>query len=368
MEIYFDEQGTSASLAATLERMQHHEGILLLGGVENDYTPEQVNPHLQRSPIPIIGGLFPEIIYDDLHTSRGLLALGLPVRPDVLLVESLSDKEADFGSVLDAFAEEVEVHPTTLVFVDGFASRIGDFLRDIFEVFGLESHFIGGGAGRLTMESSPCIFHHSGLHQDAALLAGLKVASGVGVAHGWTHLEGPFRVTSVKQNTILELDHQPAFEVYAKALAAHGVMIEKERFFETAKTYPFGLDRYTQERVVRDPVVVTDDGALVCVGEIEPESIVHVLQGSIPSLLTAAAESLEKARAAAPVNATQRLFFDCISRVLYMQEEFAQELQAVGGKEGDIIIGALTIGEIANSGFEFLEFYNKTCVMGLLAL
>ena len=59
------------------------------------------------------------------------------------------------------------------------------------------------------------------------------------------------------------------------------------------------------------------------------------------------------------------LFIDCISRVLYLEEAFAQELSAV--HEPDVpLIGALTLGEIANTGEDYLEFYNKTAVIAVL--
>lgn len=50
--------------------------------------------------------------------------------------------------------------------------------------------------------------------------------------------------------------------------------------------------------------------------------------------------------------------FDCISRVLYLDEDFAKE--AVNFKGA---FGALTIGEIACKR-GFLDFYNKTLVVG----
>ena len=59
------------------------------------------------------------------------------------------------------------------------------------------------------------------------------------------------------------------------------------------------------------------------------------------------------------------LFIDCISRVLFLEKNFDYELMTVYD-ESTPMIGALTIGEIANSDKDYLEFYNKTSVVGIL--
>jgi hypothetical protein len=56
---------------------------------------------------------------------------------------------------------------------------------------------------------------------------------------------------------------------------------------------------------------------------------------------------------------------DCISRSLFLGTDFQRELAAID--DGLPMVGALTLGEIANSGRDFLEFYNKTAVVGLIA-
>ncbi len=45
--------------------------------------------------------------------------------------------------------------------------------------------------------------------------------------------------------------------------------------------------------------------------------------------------------------------------------DFSKELAVVSTPDRPLI-GALTLGEIANSGKDYLEFYNKTSVVGIL--
>jgi hypothetical protein len=66
-----------------------------------------------------------------------------------------------------------------------------------------------------------------------------------------------------------------------------------------------------------------------------------------------------------PAGRTIIILIDCISRVLFLGKEFEKEIQAVY-QEDIPLIGALTLGEIANSGRDYLEFYNKTAVVGCM--
>ena len=102
-------------------------------------------------------------------------------------------------------------------------------------------------------------------------------------------------------------------------------------------------------------------------GEVPVESYIDILSGSTKSLVAAArrARRLAAEAYAGPSSDCLTVFIDCISRVLYLQEDFDQELAAVYNS-GDRMVGALTLGEIANSGRDYLEFYNKTSVVGIL--
>jgi hypothetical protein len=48
-----------------------------------------------------------------------------------------------------------------------------------------------------------------------------------------------------------------------------------------------------------------------------------------------------------------------------LEDRFGEEIEAVY-RESTPLVGALTIGEIANSGRDYLEFYNKTSVVAVL--
>ena len=102
-------------------------------------------------------------------------------------------------------------------------------------------------------------------------------------------------------------------------------------------------------------------------GEVSEEAFVHILTGDTSSLVKAAGKALalgEDAFHEKKVNKTI-MFMDCISRVLFLEDNFKSELNAVYDEKIPLI-GALTIGEIANSGKDYLEFYNKTSVVGVM--
>jgi len=172
----------------------------------------------------------------------------------------------------------------------------------------------------------------------------------------------------VERNVIKTLDWRPAFDVYREVVeAVSGQTFTDDNFFDIAKGYPFGINKFDSEKIVRDPIVLGENGAMVCVGEVPEESYLSILRGSVPSLVQAAATALDRSKDdfnhVSPVQTT--LFIDCISRVLFLNEDFDQELKAVYDEQVDLI-GALTLGEIANNGRDYLEFYNKTAVVAIL--
>lgn len=374
MKACFDPTGSIAGFADLLAQFDEDPevgSIVVFACDENAFTPADCSLLLQRLSKPVAGGLFPQIIVGSEHYGRGTVMIGLPCEVRCTVIKNISDPEQDLvGAVEGILVPGREEKTTVVVLVDGFAARISALIDALFENFGLLPNYLGGGAGSLSLKQMPCVMTPEGLLEDAAIIVDTGLTGGIGVAHGWEVISDPIKVTASDRNTILELNYRPAFDVYREVVEPRaGEPLIAEDFFRVAKGFPFGLRKMGSEVVVRDPLMVGQNGSLVCVGEVPVNAFVHILQGETERLIAAARKASGLAEQALKAQGGQRqgrIFMDCISRVLFMEDRFAEELAEVD--DGLPMVGALTLGEIANSGQDYLEFYNKTAVVGLFDL
>lgn len=363
--------GTAAEFRALIQRVLSHEetaGLLILAGDDNRLVPADVDPVLQALEIPVVGGVFPAILHEGRKYDRGTLVIGLPTRPNTAVIAHLSHPDTDLDNALLSQMGDADNGKTMLVWMDGLSHRIRDLVDAVFNLFGLEHNYIGGGAGSLSFEQRPCLFTNRGFLQDSAVIASLDLASGVAVSHGWQSVSGPYKVTEADGNTIHSLNWQPAYAVYRSVIRqTAGHTLTSDNFFTVAKAFPFGINRLGAEKIVRDPILVDDNDGLVCVGDVPSEVYVDILSGTPDSLVAAASTALRDAVDAYPGAPGSGSIFviDCISRALFLEDHFEHELACLNRYDAQMF-GALTLGEIANNRKDFLEFYNKTVVVGIL--
>lgn len=354
-------QGLRDELASTAS-LESINGIFLLSTLSDDVLSDAFDTALQALDVPVFGGVFPELLYGRRKETSGAVVVGLSHEPVVTTVSGLSESPNEFRASLDAELPN-KGYETAFVFVDGYASEIESFIEALFRTYSVGLNFIGGGAGTLDMDQQPCLFTNEGVIQDAAVVATVQPPIKIGVKHGWQEIAGPFRVTDAVGSTLGTLDGKPAFSVYCDIIEAHSeTTVTQENFFEVAKSYPFGISRMDAEQIVRDPFTLNDDGSIMCFGDIPEGEFVNILRGEPQSLINAAQTAYEDARSS-EIATESLFFFDCISRVLYLESEFDRELAAVT-KDVLPVVGALTLGEIANDGAGHLDYYNKTAVVG----
>ncbi len=371
MKQFFDPEGTVVGLRQCLEKCSGQpetSGLLVLCADGNNLTPEALDPVMRQATHPIAGGIFPGIIHNGRLHKKGTLVICLPGAFSIQVIKGLSDPDADFEeSLIGQIADNSQVR-TLILFVDGFATRISSFIESLFNVFGLDLNYVGGGAGSLSMARKPYLLTNEGMMEDCAVLAFLTTESGIGVSHGWKELSGPYQVTSAEANVIHSIEWQPAFDFYRRIIYYHtGATVDRNDFYAIAQHHPFGIARLNGEQIIRDPIQVGADESLICVGEVQTGAFISVMKGDADLLVRAAAESLARALETFPADrqARFRFFVDCISRVIVLGTRFRDEIEAVQDHNASVS-GVCSMGEIANSGTDFLEWYNKTSVMAVL--
>jgi hypothetical protein len=309
---------------------------------------------------PFYGAIFPELVADGKVVRSGALVAELGAHLRVELVPNMS------GFVASA-SELLKRSGTLMCFTDAFSTGTVDFLGQLFETLADGCHVVGGGAGKMTLRQEPVIFSHEGMYADPALLIGMDRSSGIGVGHGWEYCRGPFLVTASEGNTVSGLDYGAAANLYRDVVEeSTGHLFTEDNFFELAKSHPFGIVGQGSEMVVRDPVAC-DGGSIHLVGPVSDYAVVNILRGDRESLLKAAEEVAGRSLSRKEGAVRDVLIFDCISRAMFLDKDFQEELDRVSRIfEGLPLFGALTLGEIASNGNMSIEFHNKTCVVAAL--
>ncbi|MDM7322400.1 MAG: FIST C-terminal domain-containing protein [Gammaproteobacteria bacterium] len=369
MHLAIERSGDFAHIATCVHNLAQQEGMGSLLILTADQTkPEAWNDLLASLPIPAFGGRFPGIIAQAETLQQGAICLGLPCAPHFIAIPSLNDAEMDLHALLRNQIHDQEAK-LAIVLVDGWAHRIDELVDVLFDHVGMSLPILGGGTGLLQKnDGHPSLITPWGMQTEGSLIALLDLPASVGSRHGWQAIAGPFEVTAAEGHVILGLDWQAALDVYRSVVEPHaGHNLDPEHFFDLAKAYPFGMARLDAEFVVRDPVRIEQGHGLRCVGEVPTGSLVHILHGHPDVLIEAAYQARHEAEQRLPKGVQPQidLVFDCISRALFLGNRYANELAVLNSGQRPLI-GALTLGEIAGHGSNYLEFHNKTTTIALL--
>lgn len=314
--------------------------------------------YLNSKNILFFGGIYSKLLVGDRSLSKGYIVNKVkPVYCSMVLPNLMK-----FNKELD----ENENY-TALVIADGLSSSFKELTDTVYEQLGNKVKYLGGGAGFYNLNHKPCIFDNDGISMDTLYVCIIKSDTKVAVEHGWNILKGPFNVTEANENILSELDGESAFEKYKEILEDEtGLAIYREDFFTYAKEYPFGIMNGTNlELVVRDPISVNDDSDIVCVADIPKNSNLFILSGNSRTLLESSLTIADRCSKIAPKK-YKSLLFDCISRGMFLEGNFAIELANIQNRMNCTVEGALSIGEIASKSDGSIVIHTKSTVLGLI--
>ena len=214
---------------------------------------------LNIAGVKFIGGIFPKVIHGNTILEKGIVVNTLNDVEELYVVNNISQQDYTIPQV--NFKKEKGY--SLFTYVDGLTSNISHYLSELYENYGMQTNYFGGGAGSLTLEQKPCVICNEGFFQDAAVVCVMRMHSRIGVRHGWSKVKGPFIVTKAEGNVIKEINWKNPFEVYKKVVEAHSnKTFNDDNFFDIAKGYPFGIVKDNAECIVRDPLMVNDKGEL----------------------------------------------------------------------------------------------------------
>jgi len=338
------------------------QAVLILTAAGTTIDSSQYGHILQQTSLEVIGGVFPEIIYEGHRYGEGTVIVGFTQPMRTIPIASFEDEDT-VNTWIDDGIDGIDPEGKTLfVFVDSLILHKSYLFDSLYNALGTIPNYVGGGAGSLEFNSFPCIFTNLGILEKGAVIGIVDLETSIGVSHGWEAIGEPLKVTEAQDNQIKTLDWKPAMDVYQKIVERHSDKpFDFNDFFGTTKSYPFGIAKLDAEMVVRDPYM-QENGIVYTLDNIEPGSHINIMYGNFDSLIQGALTARDLAFNANGHGVPSELFLiDCISRVLFMNDYYEQELvQLDPDYKG---FGALTLGEIANNGDAYLEIYNKTAVV-----
>jgi hypothetical protein len=245
-----------------------------------------------------------------------------------------------------------------LLFCDATHSEPQEVVRGAYSVLGASIPIIGGCTGdEISYGITNQFYSRSGsvhvLTDSAVAVAiGSDAPMSVGIAHGWRMVEPPMIVTRTEGYSVLELDGEPALDVYLRRIGADPeTNVHSPEFRDMAFIYPLGLSRRSgvDIRVIygADP----DKRSIAGAAEVPQGALVWVMDADYEALLTGAKQSVTEAveglGGAAPLGL---LAFDCGGRKAKLGSEgTGAEVAAIrDALGGDVpFAGFYTTSEIA---------------------
>lgn len=313
--------------------------------------------YLNSKNISFFGGIYARLMVGDESLEQGFVVQVLEPIYSTLVLPYMMRFRLEPESLKNS---------TAIVLADGLSSKLKVLTDTLYGKVGKHVTYVGGGAGFYSLEHKPCIFDNRGIYKDVLYVCIIASDVKVAVKHGWNKLQGPFFVKESRENVLCMLEDDNAFDLYKHVIEEEErITLYKQDFFLFAKDHPFGILQEDGSLVVRDPIAVDENGHIVCVADIPEGSDLYVLKGDINTLLSASLQIAEYCSENAPKEYIP-LLFNCISRAMFMEERFREELRNIQKQLRYGMEGALSIGEFASRRNGELVIHNKSTVLALL--
>ena len=369
-EIIFDsERGSLAYFEEQLQNLDARgvKGVTFFIGGEYPHTQQGISAFLKSIPVPVSGGISPEVIYEGEYYDNGMLAILWFDEMKVKTFLQASDLSSPLYNQKEPIFDSTK-HVSSLIFSNTKTRAAEAALDALYYRTGQSLQYAGGGMAYSLTDMTPSIATNDGLVADALQVTLFPYQQKTTVGHGWSVLSGPHLVTESVENKIKTLDYQEIKPYYESLIRSSlGDEVKDLTIEEMKEIFPVGIQPYDDTMIIR-AVVCFENGEMQFVGDIPEFSSVYILTGEQESLLSFMEESAEGFREIATESPDLSIVFSCIGRRLHMAEHSQKELDILTENlgSGKRIVGFTSVGEIASNSTGLACLHSMTLVVANL--
>ena len=259
-----------------------------------------------------------------------------------------------------------------LVLSDGLSVNGTALVSGLREVLPAGVAITGGLAGDGSRFQKTFVGLGADVRRDQIVAVGLygpNIVVGYGSRGGWEGFGPRRRITRAKDNTLFELDGQPALPLYKRYLGDRAAGLPA-----TGLLFPLELtkDNTGQTGLVRTILAVDEaQQSLTFAGDMPEGWYARLMMASGDQLVDGAANASADAKGKTPpVGASLAILVSCVGRRLVMGQRIEEELEAVVNSlsENTATVGFYSYGEACPSaGSDFSELHNQTMTITILS-
>ena len=315
--------------------------------------------HLDETKATIYSIVVPSVIWETAIYKDAFLCCELKPHNTFLFCQ----KEKDAPTHI------LEKSKSIMLFVDWLDSKIYRYLDKLFSLTSEDVTIMGMGCGRVEGFEQPILARNGNELKNGFLMLLSQNPLHIGTGHGSKYHDGYFIAHTENSNKIMSINGEKAFDFYATILQKQfNETLTEHNVFELGLKYPFGVGSTHQEYPLRVPVSV-ENGALIVAGPMEEECTLCLMKSSEHNFFKASLRAMDEAMNGVDGMEEKDCFLiECMGREHVLKTEFQQEINALAheASKAKKIYGVLCLGEIANSAKQYIEYFNESCVIGVI--
>jgi hypothetical protein len=213
------------------------------------------------------------------------------------------------------------------------------------------------------------VFADGGAHGDRVSLTGVFTRKPIGVAarHGWRAVGATRVVTRNDGPWLVALDGRRAIDAWTADIRITGARPPpdpRDLLAFLANQWELGIEiASSAEPLVRAPMALRADGAVLLSGEIGEGTRVRLMHASTDDMLAAAGLAARLAHERVGGQAAGALLLSCSGRLAALGDDFRREAAGIAETLDAPVAGACVFGEIARAHREVDAFHNTTVVV-----